>query len=198
MPRVLIVYASTHKQTEKIAFRISDQLSRRGLQVSSYDIMTIPEKIDFNLYDALIVGAPVRMQNYSEKLRVWVKNSVPYFFAKPTAFFSVCLGIMDPRVATQRQERKIVSEFLQSVRWSPDQTRIFAGALMYSKYNFFLKLMMWWIAWRSGSKTSIFVDQEFTNWNDVKKFADQLGLELLMKEKIIKEISGENTIDANA
>ena len=183
MSRILIVYATQRKNTEKIAFFIGQQLEQQGCQVALYDVEKIPSELHLNDYDGLIVGAPVMMGKFSPLIRKWVHRNAPYFYSKSIGFFSVCLGILDKNPKTQKNETKILKDFLSSTKLDPDVHAIFAGALNYSKYNVFLKLVMWWIAWRSGSQTSILKDYEYTDWKQVERFCESFVKDLRFEEK---------------
>jgi menaquinone-dependent protoporphyrinogen oxidase len=45
-----------------------------------------------------------------------------------------------------------------------------AGALAYSKYSFFVKLVMKTIAWKAGGPTDTSRDYEFTDWATLDRF----------------------------
>jgi menaquinone-dependent protoporphyrinogen oxidase len=48
----------------------------------------------------------------------------------------------------------------------------FAGALAYTKYGFFKRLALRYIAWRVGAPTNPARDYEFTDWEAVTRFAE--------------------------
>jgi menaquinone-dependent protoporphyrinogen IX oxidase len=56
---------------------------------------------------------------------------------------------------------------------------VFAGALAYSKYNFLVKWWMKRIAKKSGGETDTSKDYEYTNWNDVSRFAEDFSNKIL-------------------
>ena len=51
---------------------------------------------------------------------------------------------------------------------------MFAGKLDYPKYNFFNKYVIKFIMWVTDGPTQTDVVVEFTNWNDVKKFVNEI------------------------
>lgn len=183
MENILIVYSSFHKHTENICLYIARELSQEGYQVKVYDVEAIPQNLFLNHYDGLIVGAPVRMRQFSAHLKQWVRNSLPYFHNKPTAFFSVCLGILQEDAQVQAEENGILENFLKKSLWEPEVKAIFAGGLAYSKYNFFLKLLMWVIARKAGHRTNIFHDENYTDWNQVKKFVERFVQEMKVRKE---------------
>ena len=132
MKSVLILYDTIEGQTEKIAMSIADKLKSEGhwVKVSTPNEMTLP----LDAYEAIIVGGPLHMQRYPKHLQNWVAENAKHLKKKKSAFFSVCLGILqkdDPKV--QKAEMKIAKDFLRKHKWHPDILEIFAGALVYTK-----------------------------------------------------------------
>ena len=58
--------------------------------------------------------------------------------------------------------------------WRPERTLPVAGALAYSKYNFFIRFVMKRIARKAGAPTDTSRDYEFTDWPGLDRFAGEL------------------------
>jgi menaquinone-dependent protoporphyrinogen oxidase len=56
-----------------------------------------------------------------------------------------------------------------------------AGALKYTQYDFFKRLIMKMIAKREGQTTDTSKDYEYTDWNAVKKFTLEFALKASQK-----------------
>ena len=69
----------------------------------------------------------------------------------------------------------IVARFAVETGWTPPHTKQVAGALLYRKYNFFMRWVMKRIAAKAGGDTDTSRDYEYTDWNDVRAFASQFG-----------------------
>ena len=52
---------------------------------------------------------------------------------------------------------------------------MFAGKLDYPKYNFFNKNIIKFIMWITNGPTNTNNVVEFTNWNDVEKFTNNIN-----------------------
>lgn len=52
------------------------------------------------------------------------------------------------------------------------------GKLLYSKYNFVIRLVMRWIAKRSGAETDTSRDYEYTDWTRLDQFVNQFSADI--------------------
>ena len=180
MARFLVLYGTVQGQSGKIANFIADELKVMGHTADIFDAESIPKKILPSNYDAYVIGGGVHIGGYPSPLRRWVSFYSRELNKKPGAFFSVCLGILqnDPKV--KKEEEQIVQRFFDKTGWHPEFSTIFAGALTYSKYNWFLKRIMRSIAKKaSGVKTDMKKDYEYTNWDDVKRFSQECSRKLV-------------------
>lgn len=172
MARVLVVYESKYGQTRKIANFIAGVLRDAG---NSVDLLEAHQKevVGLSKYDGVIVGGAVYASGFPRKLQHWVHAHSEVLNKKPTAFYSVCLGVMDKNPKVQKEEREIVQGFFRKTAWTPKQWKIFAGGLKYSKYNWIIKSLMKRIAKKEGADADTTHDYEYTNWNEVTDFTEQ-------------------------
>lgn len=70
--RFLIIYSTQYGQTEKIAKFIGHELDSLGHIVNFMNLNSNPLKIDFNQYDAFIVGAPIYSRAFPKSIKKWV------------------------------------------------------------------------------------------------------------------------------
>jgi menaquinone-dependent protoporphyrinogen oxidase len=113
----------------------------------------------------------------------FVKHHLPALEQIPTAFLSVSLseaGAEDPGAPSARRAKAaadaqmMIDKFLTDTGWRPLKTRAVAGALLYSKYNFILRLLMKYIARKAGGDTDTSRDYQYTNWQTLDEFVDEL------------------------
>ena len=64
---------------------------------------------------------------------------------------------------------QIAKDFLKETQWYPKTVWHIAGALKYTEYNYFKKLLMRSIAKKEGGSVDTSKDHEYTNWDEVKK-----------------------------
>jgi menaquinone-dependent protoporphyrinogen oxidase len=169
--RVLIVYESKYGQTEKIAKFLYSRLLGQG---HSVNLMNLGAK-DFRPptdYDGIIVGAGIYMQRYPKNLEKWVQTYYPTLSQRSTAFFSVCMAVLDKNLKVQRDLQRIANKFFDKTNWHPKRREVFAGALNYSKYGWVTKQLMGLISRASRGDYDTSRDYEYTNWSEVAQFSD--------------------------
>jgi menaquinone-dependent protoporphyrinogen oxidase len=71
---------------------------------------------------------------------------------RPSAFFSVCMSAAGPN-AKPATALGYIDEFITRTGWQPGRIASFAGALPWSKYNPFIRLMMRIIVRMAGGDT---------------------------------------------
>jgi menaquinone-dependent protoporphyrinogen oxidase len=174
MARILVLYGTTDGHTARIAESIRDTLCARG---DAIDIVEAgragPNPAD---YDAIVVAASVHGGRYQRHVRTWVRTHAGALTDKPAAFVSVCLGVLQPDPAVQREIHAIVNRFLLETDWRPAMTKIVAGALLYRKYNWLKRWVMKRIAARAGGDTDTSRNWQYTDWNELRGFAEQFAL----------------------
>lgn len=172
MARVLIVYESKYGQTHKIAKYLCDRMNTQGHTVEMMNARHL-RAVAFSNYDGVIVGAPIYMRSYPRKLRHWVRNHSENLNRTPSAFFSVCMEVLRKDERSQRDLLRISEDFFKKTGWYPKRRKVFAGAVRFTRYNWFVKPVMKWFAIRSGDMPDTNRDYEFTKWNEVARFSDE-------------------------
>lgn len=178
MSRLLIVYGTTDGHTRKIAAAMADTLRADGHAVALFDAAAIDPAVSPAWFDGVLVAGSVHMHAYSRALARWVRAHAPALDARPSAFVSVCLGVLQHDPAVDRDLQKIIGEFLRATRWSARLTKIVAGAIPYTRYGWLKKRLMRRMAARAGGGTDVTRDYEYTDWADVAAFARDFGRRL--------------------
>ena len=176
MPRILVLYGTTEGQTAKVARYLGDTLRAVGVSADVFDARTARPSPDS--YDAVIVAASVHARGYQQTVRRWVRAHAEVLNTRPTAFISVCLGVLQREPKVERDLAAIVDRFLKSTGWRPAITKHVAGALAYSKYNWFTRWAMLRIVRKAGGDTDTSRDYEYTDWKDVRVFAEEFARSL--------------------
>ena len=175
MKPILVLYGTVEGQTAKIANVISNVLLGDGFNVEVINADST-SNVDVSRYSGIVAGAPVHISRFPEGFTKLIGDSARDFSKLPTAFFSVCLGILQKdEPETEQAEKDIVMNFFTTTGWSPDTWSIFPGALAYSKYGFFRRHLLHLMLRMGGKNTDIHRDQEFTDWNQVRSFALDFG-----------------------
>ena len=97
----------------------------------------------------------------------------------PSAFFSVSLAAH----GDMENARAYVENFERETGWRPVHVGFFSGALLYRQYGFLKRLMMKKIVRDKPGNLSLDTsrDHEYTEWNEVKRLAEDFMERLVPK-----------------
>lgn len=165
MARILIVFATSEGHTGRVAQRIAAVLRERGHAADLHRFLPDVPLPDLSPYRAVAVGASVHFGHHPRRLRALLRAHREELAARYGAFFSVCLS-----AKTHYRER-----FLQGCGWRPQHRATFAGALQYSKYGPFKRLVVRAFAWMGGHDTDPSRDYDYTDWTAVDAFAAEVA-----------------------
>jgi menaquinone-dependent protoporphyrinogen oxidase len=82
----------------------------------------------------------------------------------------------EPKV--ERELAVIVDRFGRSTGWHPPITKHVAGALRYSRYNWLKRWAMVRIVRKAGGDIDTSRDYEYTDWADLRAFAEEFARSL--------------------
>jgi len=171
MKKMLVLYSTVDGQTLKIINAIEKTIA------SSYhcEIMSIEEcqHIDMAIFDKVVIGASVRYGHLNKKLYQFIASHKAELEAKQNSFFCVNLTARKAEKNTP-ETNAYMQAFLAKSNWIPKQQAVFAGALSYSKYNWWQTLIIQLIMKITGGSTDKSKDIEFTDWEKVTAFAKTL------------------------
>ena len=178
MKNVLILYATRYGQTEKIADAIARHLQNLNVSVqlvNARDLSTAGE-LDVDAFDLLVFGASMHAGGLEPEVVGFVNRHVDQIERKPRSFFLVLLSaaVKDPALRADWLEdaRNKMSEQLQ-VEF--EDIEMIAGALAYTKYVLPIKWVMKRIAIKAGEDTDTRRDYEYTEWEQVERYAERLA-----------------------
>ena len=174
MPNVLVIYASTHGHTGRIAARIAESMREAGHHVDLREVGDVGEA-DPRDYGFVVVGASIHVGKHQAEIAEWVKRHAQALNTMPSAFFSVSLTAADDSDEAREITAGMAREFERAAGWTPQRTATFAGALQYSQYRFFTKRLIRRIAKGRGQSGDTSRDVELTDWNAVNSFAAEVG-----------------------
>jgi menaquinone-dependent protoporphyrinogen oxidase len=170
MSRVLILYGTTDGHTRKIADVLAATFRDEGCRVEVVDAeRAAPLQLDN--YEGVVVAASIHIGSYQRSVRRWVHAHAAWLSRMPTAFLSVCLGILEQKPEAQREVEHIMQTFLNQTGWQPTTTIPVAGAVPYTRYNWLKKLVMRRIVAKAGGATDTSRDFEYTDWDALRAFA---------------------------
>jgi menaquinone-dependent protoporphyrinogen oxidase len=169
MARFLIVYGTTHGHTAKVADAVA-----HTLRTAAHHVVTVatPDGLEPapEPFDAVIVAASVVGGRFQKNVRRWVHAHAQALNARPSAFIQVCLGVLQRDAAVQAEVQAIRLRFLGEAHWRPLETRVIAGGLPYTQYNWITRWVMRRIAARAGGGTDTSRDYDYTDWTALRAF----------------------------
>ena len=171
MKNTLIVYSSIDGHTKKISTKIAEYLS----ESNNVDLASLVEAKTLSLknYHQIIIGASIRYGNYRKDLFEFIEKNLDDLNEKENAFFSVNVVARKSEKNTA-ESNPYVNKFLKTSKWKPKNLDVFAGVVDYPVYNFFDKFMIKLIMWITSGPTDTKARFEFTDWERVKGFAEDL------------------------
>lgn len=173
---VLLLYSGHDGQTKLIMSAIAKEISKQ-VSYDIFDLNTLQE-IEFNNYQAVLIGAAIRYGHFNKKLTYFTNKYFQQLNMIPSAFFSVTLTARKPEKRTP-ETNLYTRKFLNSTPWQPKLCEVFAGALHYPRYNWFDKGMIRLIMKITGGETDTTKDIEYTDWQQVRRFAHHFSNALL-------------------
>jgi len=138
------------------------------------DIFSISEEfINLDEYKTIIIGASIRYGKYRKELYKFISKNKGLLDKKNNAFFSVNVVARKSNKNTPETNPYLI-KFLKNIDWMPKRVGVFAGKIEYPKYNFFDKYAIKFIMWITKGPTNTLETYEFTDWEKVKAFAENL------------------------
>jgi len=168
--RVLVLYATPQGQTRRIAERFASELRAQELDVDVRDLTDLPDGLSVGDWDGVAIGASVHGGHHLEVAEEFARHHRPQLEARPTAFFSVSLAAADEDDEAIAAAREYLDSFVEETGWQPTLCASFAGAILYSQYGVFERILMRLIMRRKGHG-DVKWDQEYTDWEAVAAFA---------------------------
>lgn len=176
--KVLIVYGTTEGQTKKVAEKTVGQISEMGHKVELIDSEYGSVRPDWENCDALILAGSIHQERHQDSLINFVIAHRLQIEAMPSALISVSLSAATEEGLPAAQQ--YVERFTWITKFQPTKTLLLAGALRYSKYEYFKVEIVKHIVSRTAGEFAPTGDHEFTDWDALSQFVDTF----------IKEVAG--------
>ncbi len=175
--KVLVLYATRQGQTRKIAQAIASHLQAAGANVDVVDAAheDLVATLDLQKYQRLVFGASMHAGGLEKELVDWLNQHKVSVETRPRFLFVVTLSAATKDAALREQwladaHKKIQSQL--TVNFA--QVDMFAGALTYSRYSLPVRWLMRRIAQQAGGDTDTHKDYEYTDWDEVERFANKV------------------------
>ena len=171
MSSSLIIYSSTDGHTKTICKSITNFLNDGKLaKITSLEEAT---NIDLTEFNKIIIGASIRYGKHSKKLYKFIELNKNILDQKKSIFFSVNVVARKPEKNTA-DTNPYIKKFLKISKWRPKKIGVFAGKVDYPNYGFFDKYVIKLIMFITDGPTDTSMSYEFTNWQKVKEFSEEI------------------------
>ncbi len=188
MKVLAVFYATREGQTRRIAEHVAAALRAREFAVEVLDVgHALPPDFDLVRYAGAVIAASVHIGKHEQEMVKFVKTHRAELERIPAAFLSVSLseaGAEDASATAERRKRAesdvdaSIEAFLRDTDWSPTHVHPVAGALLYRQYGALVRLVMRFIAKRAGATTDTSRDHEYTDWQALDRFAEELAADV--------------------
>jgi Flavodoxin len=184
MKPILVLYATREGQTRRIANHIWLTLQELGLPAKVMDARALSVNFALSSFEAAIVAGSIHVGKHEPEIVRFVQTHCAELERMPTVFLSVSasqIGVEDIKATPENRARnaanvkKVIDEFLQETGWKPGRVLPVAGALMYRKYNFLVRMLMRSIARKEGASTDTSRDVEYTDWSALDRFVEDFA-----------------------
>jgi menaquinone-dependent protoporphyrinogen oxidase len=168
---VLILYATTEGQTEKIARFAADHLQKAGQTVDLIPLAGT-KTVDLARYDRVILMASVHAGRYQGVFCDFVTAQRTALAQLPTLFLSVSLSAASDDSEDLDGIAACVDKMIAETGWTPGEVRHVAGAFRFTQYDFLKSWAMRWIAAKKDPQAGQGGDTEYTDWDALCRLLD--------------------------
>jgi menaquinone-dependent protoporphyrinogen oxidase len=172
-PRVLVVYATHHGQTEAVARRLASAVGESA--PATVRAVATMNNDSLHEFDAVAVLGSVHMGKHQAELVEWVAANSDRLRMMPSLFISVSMAAARGDPDGDREAADAIEKFANESDWKADTTAAVAGALKYPEYGRFPRWIMKQIARKTGLPTDTSRTWEFTDWSQVDRLGDELA-----------------------
>lgn len=185
MSRILIAYTTGEGQTAKITATLADHLINLGHEVVHADLAEATAWPDPATFDGAIVAASVHGGKHQRTALRYVKRYAAALSDRPSAFLSVSLSAAATTETGRLQAEEQAQAFLLETDWRPDLLKTLAGALRSSQMPFYMRSITAFAQRlfrtdlsRLGWPEDLTEDREFTDWEAVRRVAEDFAAQL--------------------
>ena len=183
MKPYLVLYATRDGHTAKVAQHLVETIEKRDLPTKLENADQLPADLSLREYQGAILAASVHVRHHEAEMMRFVKQYREGLEKMPTVFLSISLseaGAEDEDAPPEKRAKAaadaqgMIDAFLQETQWHPTKIKAVAGALLYTKYNFLIRLVMKRIAKQARGDTDTSRDYDYTDWAALDRLVDEL------------------------
>ena len=180
---VAVLYGASSSHTLAIAERVKGNLHANGVPAESHNLEGL-KAIDLKRYAAAALLAPVHQGKHAQSVVDFVKSHRTELERTPVAFISIALSetgdVVNP-VAPGQFEGDVQiapNPLFAETGWRPMRVKSFAGAISYTRYNFFVRIAMKLLAGKEGAARNASRGYDHTDWSALDVFVQEFVWEI--------------------
>lgn len=170
---ITVIFGTTEGHTGKIARRLSAWAEELGHSVTLVDSAEAGTETQIQTSDAFIVAGSLHMERHQASLISFVRDHKDALSQAPSLFLSVSLTAVNDDAESKEEAQRCIEGFYHQSKWTSTESMAVAGALLYTHYDFFRRMVLKAIAKREGGPTDISQDYEFTDWVELRNRFEQ-------------------------
>lgn len=164
--KILIAFASKYGSTRETSEFIKKLLEEKNHTVEVKDV----SEVDNLNYDFVILGSSVKIGKILPEAKNFLKKFADDFTNVKSTFFIHCVSAKEESIENQKEIKNFVDP-VKEVMKPVSEPGIFAGKVDYSKIAWIWKKMA------KVDKTGKMEEGDFRNWDEIKKWVNELNLE---------------------
>lgn len=172
MMPLLVAYATTEGHSAKVAAFIAERLREHGHRVDLVDTGSPAAAQVQPIYQGAILGGSVHFDRHQSSLAHFIRANRAWLGAMPLGFFSVSMAAALAEGRDIDEAEQALERFVEDCGITPVARACVAGALRFTQYDFFKRMIMRLIARQSGESVDISQDREYTDWEALRGFVD--------------------------
>ncbi len=173
MSNILLAYSTTDGHTPRICARLQQVLAHHGHNTTVLPLAQA-DTLELGSFDKIVIGASIRYGKHQPEVAAFIARHQTLLEQKSNAFFSVNIVARKPE-KNQPDTNPYLIKFLRQISWKPRLLGVFAGKLDYPRYGFVDRQMIRFIMLLTSGPTDPKAVIEFTDWQRVEAFAQQIS-----------------------
>jgi menaquinone-dependent protoporphyrinogen oxidase len=183
---VAVLCGDSTAHARVICERVADDLRTSGFPVELYRLQNLQEA-DLSRYAGAVLLAPIVRGKHGQAVVDFVKAHRTELDRMPLAFISIALSEKGDPLPPDAPGR--LGQFEGDVQmapnplfaetgWRPTRVKSFAGAISYTRYNFFVRMAMKLLAGKEGAARNASRGYDKTDWSALDVFVQEFVWEI--------------------
>jgi menaquinone-dependent protoporphyrinogen oxidase len=174
MSRILVLYGTSEGQTAKVGARHRGEVVPATPSMPKWCAPAPPIRArpTTTASSSPVQSTPAATRSPSRGGCARTPVSLP---TSQRRSISVCLSILSKKETARDEATPLPRRFVERLGWQPTMIKVVAGALPYTRYGVLTRWIMKRIASDAGGDTDTSRDYEYTDWRDLRDFADRFA-----------------------